>query len=126
MIVEYFGHDGSRALRWGAPGYTVLKGGVEFATVREHSANGGAPLRRLGDVSINVTRHLVTSSVSHIFLIKRLIPQLCLPPAATPERDVQRHVRSNGVGKRINFNVVPLMFIKFSRSFTFLRMAQLV
>ena len=99
----------------GTPGDPALKGGVKLAAVFGNAANRRASLRRLSDVTIYVAGHLMAGAVPHVFVLGRLVSQLRLAAAWTAKRDVQWHVRGDGVGRRINLGIVTLVFVVVSR-----------
>ena len=94
---------------------------MELATVLDNTADRRASLRRLSDVAIDVASHLVAGPVAHIFVLGWFVPQLRLTAACTAKRYIQWHVGCDGVGQRINLDVVTLVFVVVSRRLALFR-----
>ena len=126
MIVENLGDGRAGAFSARTSCNPAFERGVELATMFDDTTDGRASLRRLSDVTIDIASHLVASPVAHILVLGWFVPQLRLTAARATERDIQRHVGCDGVGQRINLDVITLVFVVVRRRLALLRMAQLV
>ena len=75
---------------------------------------------------VHVPGHLMTSAVTDVLLLERLVPDRGVAVKRAAERDVERHRVVNLVRERVDLGVVDLVRVELLHSLALLRMPKLV